>query len=161
MAVGRHSCSSCRLAMETKKETDNKHILLTVKSAARTSFCFLLPVKQALDFKGKEMESDEQKMKELEIKLRHLEEEYKLAKSGLKGGLLTSAFAIVAVVGSLVLPTAKMQILSGNNVVAIVGIVAAAIVIYFSFIYRRIAAVKFEISKTKIALEMGSSGKAK
>lgn len=104
---------------------------------------------------------EEREIKELEIKLKHLEEEYGLAKSGLRGGLITSTIAIVGVIASFVVPSAKMQILSGNNIVAIVGIVAAAIVIYFSFVYRRLAAVKFEISKTKIALEMGASGKAK
>ena len=103
---------------------------------------------------------NEIKIKELEFKLRRLEEEYSLAKTGLKGGLLSATFAIFAVVASLVLPTAKMQILSGNNIVAIVGIVAAAIIIYFSFVYKRIAAVKLKISKTKIALDMGSGESA-
>lgn len=104
---------------------------------------------------------DEREIKELEIKLRHLEEEYALSRAGLRGGLITSTIAIVGVIASFVVPSAKMDILSGNNLVAIVGIVAAAIIIYFSFVYRRLAAVKLEISKTRIALEMGSSGKAK
>jgi hypothetical protein len=103
----------------------------------------------------------DKEQKELEIQLRHLEEEYSLAKSGLRGGLITSTIAILGVIFSFSTASAKMQILSGNNLVAIVGIVAAAIVIYFSFVFRRLAAVKLEISKTKIALEMGSSGKPK
>ena len=41
----------------------------------------------------------------------------------------------------------------------IVGIVAAAIVIYFSFIFRRIARVRLELSNTKTLLEIGSKEK--
>ena len=104
---------------------------------------------------------NEKEKKELELKLRHLEEEYKFSKSGLRGGLITSSLAIVGVISTFFAAEFKMGLLTGNHIVAIVGIVACAIIIYFSFVYKRLASVKLEISKTKIALEMGSSGKAK
>ena len=99
------------------------------------------------------MESKKLSKNELNMKLSELEEEYRFARSGLFVGGITSICAIVTVLFSFF---AKIDVLEGNHIVMIVGIVAAAIIIYFSFVFRRTAKVRMEISKTKAALEMGS-----
>jgi hypothetical protein len=95
---------------------------------------------------------------ELRVKLRELEEESRLSRSGLYVGGISAMCAMFAVLASFSID-AKMAVVSGNHLVMIVGIVAGAIIVYFSFVFRRAARVRMEISKTKTALEMGSGEK--
>lgn len=104
---------------------------------------------------------EEKENKELELKLRKLENDYSLDKSILIVGIITTALALIGVIVSLVAPTEKMQSLSANNIVAVIGIGTAPIAVCVYFLYRRFAAVKLKISKAKIALKMESSVKAK
>jgi len=93
---------------------------------------------------------------ELQIKLKQLEEEYRLARSGLKIGSITALVAIVAVIFSFSPLTGKGGVLTGVHYVLIALIVAGGIIVYFSFVFRRVAKVRMEISKTKTLIEMGS-----
>jgi hypothetical protein len=104
--------------------------------------------------------------KELEIRLKELEHEYELARAGLaKGiwatggamlsGLLSLAIAVIALIW-----TGK-EFLTGTHLVIIFFILAAAIVIYFSFVFGRTSRIRAEISETKKMLEMSSGDKVR
>jgi hypothetical protein len=84
------------------------------------------------------------------LQLEHLREEYKLARQGLFGGLATSAMSIIfsAVVARTMLPSL------GGYYVWLVLIVACAIIVYFAFIFGRIARIRAKISKTQMDFGM-------
>lgn len=84
------------------------------------------------------------------LRLEHLREEYKLARGGLFGGLATSGMAII---GLTVTAGGKVAAL-GNSYVWVVLIAACAIVIYFAFVFGRIARIKAKINTTEMDLEM-------
>ena len=94
---------------------------------------------------------------ELKIRLKELEEEYRLARNGLIGGFIIILFSIVAVSGTIFVTSIEFK---GQHVVMIVGILAAAIIVYFSFVFRRVAKIRLEISRTKAQLDMASGEKA-
>ena len=87
---------------------------------------------------------------ELRLRLEHLREEYKLARQGLFGGLITSGMAIVALT-----ITAGIKIgFMGSSYVWLVLIAASAIVIYFAFVFGRIASIRTKITKTQLSLNI-------
>jgi hypothetical protein len=84
------------------------------------------------------------------LQLEHLREEYRPARQGLFGGLVTSAMAIIGLT-----VTAGMKLASlGGYYVWIVLIAACAIIVYFAFVFGRIARIKTKISKTQMELGM-------
>ena len=87
---------------------------------------------------------------ELKLRLEHLREEYKLARQGLFGGLVTSGIAIV---GLVVTAGIKLQVM-GSSYIWLVLIAASAIVIYFAFVFGRIASIRTKITKTQLNLDM-------
>jgi hypothetical protein len=97
----------------------------------------------------------------LHLKLKRLEEEYRLAHFGLAKGMLS----VVVAMGCF-LTTFAMEIfgkwLSGDNIlggvhlVVIAVVLAFAIIIYFSFVFGRRSRLSAEITKTKSKIEMVS-----
>src|SRR5260370_17741421 len=75
-------------------------------------------------------------------KLRELEMEYELATNGLTKGLPTTLAAMLSglmtlLAAGVVLVMTARTLLSGNQLVMIFGILAAAIIIYFPFVFGR------------------------
>src|SRR6185369_5156411 len=106
--------------------------------------------------------------RELEIRVRELENEYAytLSLAGLGKGMITTIMAMVS--GLLTLIAALIAFLwsgpgflSGTHLVIIFGILAAAIIIYFSFVFGRAAKIRAEISETKKLIEVSSGDKAR
>lgn len=88
----------------------------------------------------------------LQLRLKHLEEEYRLARLGLFGGKIMMMLIILAV--SLTVQV-KMQIL-GASYVWVVFIIAAAFVTYYAFVFGRLARIKGKMTKTSTELEMSA-----
>ncbi|HLF82604.1 MAG TPA: hypothetical protein VI837_00350 [Blastocatellia bacterium] len=53
------------------------------------------------------------------------------------------------------------DVLSGTHIVIIFGILAASVVIYFSFVFGRAARLRAEITKTKKLIEVVSGDKVR
>jgi len=66
-------------------------------------------------------------------------------------GLATLAAALYAFVA------VGPGFLSGDNLVFIFGMMIAALVIYFSFVFGRAAKIRMEVSKTKKLIELASA----
>ena len=113
------------------------------------------------------MAKKEQKVKqELEAHLYALEREYDLAHDGLIKGKIFSLSAIASVLATMVIGLVAFLkqgngFLNGNHIVAIVGILAFALIIYFAFVFGRAAKLRAEISKTKKQLEMVAGDKVR
>lgn len=73
------------------------------------------------------------------IRLRRLELEYELAQTGLKGTLI-GILAVILMLTIMVTVSAltHVSILTGNDIVAIFGIMLVAVVAYGAFVYRRL-----------------------
>jgi hypothetical protein len=106
--------------------------------------------------------------RELETRVRELENEYAytLSLAGLGKGMITTMMVIVS--GLLTLIAALIAFLwsgpgflSGTHLVIIFGILAAAIVVYFSFVFGRVAKIRAEINETKKLIEVSSGDKAR
>lgn len=59
----------------------------------------------------------------------------------------------------LMIDTSENGELESKHFVMIVGIVTVTIIVFFSFVFRRVAKVRMEITKTKVQLEMGCGEK--
>ncbi len=98
-------------------------------------------------------EKNEGRSKEKELRLKELELEYELAKSGLKYGLIFFPIALVAlIVGPLF--KGKAGLISGDVIIWMVGFAVVGFVFYFSFVFRRITKIKANISEEKKQLEI-------
>jgi len=93
-------------------------------------------------------------------KLRQLESEYRLATRGLAAraprtyAALIIGFLIFVVVALLLAATGK-QLFPGWPLVWVFGIIATAVLIYYSVVYRRACKLKAEIAKEKRRLQFG------
>ena len=97
--------------------------------------------------------------------LRQLESEYQLATGGLAARApKTHAAMIIALLiflfGSLVFAANGKQLFHGWPLVWVFGIIAAGVLIYSFFVYRRACKLKAEIAKEKKRLQFGH-GRAK
>ena len=95
---------------------------------------------------------------------RELELAHELAKMGLHKGAMEVITVISAVLLSLIcalvgLIVTGKQLLGDWAIVAIVGIIAAAFVIYFGFVFGRIVIIKFKISDTEKQIEVEAGKK--
>ena len=92
--------------------------------------------------------------------LRQLESEYQLTTRGLAArapktyAAIIIAFLIFVVVALLLAATGK-QLFPGWPLVWVFGIIATAVLIYYSFVYRRACKLKAEIVKEKKRLQFG------
>ncbi len=96
---------------------------------------------------------------ELEAHLRELEREYELARMGLARGFITALAGMLGVVVTTLAALVPVLVLSrewisGLHLVAIIGILATALVIYFAFVFGRAARIQAEISQTKKRLDV-------
>jgi len=94
-------------------------------------------------------------------KLRQLEMEYQLATRGLAARApKTYAAVIVAflifIVAALVLAANGKQLFPGWPLVWVFGVIATAVLIYYSFAYRRSRNLKAEIAEEKKRLELAA-----
>ncbi len=109
--------------------------------------------------KKEELEERHHKL-ELELKQAH-----ELAKLGLAKGSVTTIAAILAATISLLsmlvalLVTGK-QLLGDWAYVAIIGILAAAFIIYYGFVFGRIVIIKFKLSDTEKQIEVEAGKRA-
>ena len=92
--------------------------------------------------------------------LRQLESEYRLATRGLAARApKTYATMIVGfsifLVAALVLAANGKQLFPGRPLVWVFGVIATAVLIYYSFVYRRAFKLKAEIAKEKKRLQFG------
>lgn len=99
------------------------------------------------------------KLKELEVELKRLEQEYELAKEGLRmskryvpmdmlSGLISLVLVFIAFM------TSDREFLTGNQLIVIFMILAVALLIYYSFVFGRMIKIKADISKTKQKIEI-------
>ena len=92
--------------------------------------------------------------------LRQLESEYRLATRGLATraprtyAAMIIGFLIFVVVALLLAATGK-QLFPGWPLVWAFGIIAVAVLIYYSFVYRRTCKLKAKIAKEKERLQFG------
>lgn len=91
---------------------------------------------------------------DLTLNLKRLEKEYDLARRGLLVGSITGTIGILAALATLLAGRDLFQ--SGWQVVVLVGIVAAGIIVYFSFVFGRLLKMKVEISRTRQKIEVES-----
>ena len=105
---------------------------------------------------------------ELEARLEELEkleaEYWKLAMAGLGKGLIFSFGGFIMIIALVVIALLAIirtgiALLTGNHLVAIIGILFAFLLLYFAFVFGRVAKIRAEISKTKkqIEVEAGES----
>ena len=92
--------------------------------------------------------------------LRQLESEYQLATGGLAVRAPKTYAAMIIgflifLVGALLLAANGKQLFPGWPLVWLFGIIAAAVIIYYSFLYRRACNLKAEIAKEKKRLQFG------
>ena len=92
--------------------------------------------------------------------LRQLESEYRLATRGLAPRAPRTYAAMIIgflifVVAALLLAASGKQLFPGWPFVWVFGIIAAAVLIYYSFVYRRACKLKAEIAKEKERLQFG------
>lgn len=92
--------------------------------------------------------------------LRQLESEYQLATGGLAARAPKTYAALIIgflifLVGALLLAANGKQLFPGWPLVWLFGIIAAAVLIYYSFVYRRACKLKAEIAKEKERLQFG------
>jgi len=93
--------------------------------------------------------------------LRQLEMKYQLATRGLATrapktyATMIVGFSIFLVV-SLVLAAKGKQLFPGWPLVWVFGVIATAVLIYYSFVYRRACKLKAEIAKEKKRLELAA-----
>ena len=95
----------------------------------------------------------------LRLKLKRLEEEYRLAHLGLAKGMFSAFGAMgcflstfgIAIFGKWL---SGDSILRGIHLVVIAVILASAIIMYFSFVFGRRSRLSAEISETKSKIEM-------
>ena len=93
--------------------------------------------------------------------LRQLETEYQLAARGLAArapktyATMIVGFSIFLVV-ALVLAANGKQLFPGWPLVWVFGVIATAVLIYYSFVYRRACKIKTKIAKEKKRLELAA-----
>src|SRR5262249_22979455 len=92
--------------------------------------------------------------------LRQLESEYRLATGGLAmrapktyAGIIIGF--LIFLVAVLLLASNGKQLFPGWPLVWVFGIIAAAVLIYYSFVYRRACKLNAEIAKEKKRLQLG------
>jgi DNA-binding Lrp family transcriptional regulator len=105
--------------------------------------------------------SDSLSATELKARLKELEREYELAREGLRSGFYKTAMAMVSGLVSLgvaafVFVSRGPGFIDGWQLIVIFGIMAVALVIYYSFVFGRSAKLRAEISKTKKLIEVSS-----
>ncbi|MCP4454598.1 MAG: DUF2207 domain-containing protein [Planctomycetes bacterium] len=103
---------------------------------------------------------------ELRLKLRELEEEYRLARYGLSKGLVSVLSVMICFVVTMGMTIfgkwlSGDGILSGTHLVIIAVVLAFSVVIYFAFVFGRRSRLKAEISKTKAKIDMVAGDKAR
>src|SRR5215467_155401 len=95
------------------------------------------------------------------IELRQLEMEYQLATRGLAArapktyASIIVGFSIFLLV-SLLLAASGKQLFPGWPLVWLFGIIAAAVLVYYAFVYTRACKLKAEIAKEKKRLELAA-----
>ena len=102
------------------------------------------------------------RLMELEVELKRLESEYELAKEGLRSSkryipmAMLSGFVSLALAFTAFMTTGK-EFLTGNHLIFIFIILAAAVLLYYSLIFGRMSKIKAKISKTEkeIQIEIG------
>jgi hypothetical protein len=93
--------------------------------------------------------------------LRQLESEYQLAPRGL-GARAPKTYAgriigfLIFLVAALLLAGNGKQLFPGWPLVWVFAIIAAAVLIYYSFVYRRACKLKAEVAKEKKRLELAA-----
>jgi Flp pilus assembly protein TadB len=93
--------------------------------------------------------------------LRQLESEYQLATRGL-AARAPKAYAgmiigfLIFLVAALLLAASGKQLFPSWPLVWVFGIIAAALLIYYSFVYRRACKLKAEIAKEKKRLQLAA-----
>jgi len=92
--------------------------------------------------------------------LRQLESEYRLATRGLAARAPKTYAAMIIgfltfLVAVLLLAATGKQLFPGWPLVWVFGIIATAVLIYYSFVYRRAFKLKAEIAKEKKRLQFG------
>jgi hypothetical protein len=95
--------------------------------------------------------------------LAELEQQYELMRLGLtKGGFAMGAALVggLATLGAALFAYLKRGagFLTGNQIVMLCGLLVAGLLIYFSFVFRRLLRLRMEISKTKAQFDMTSGG---
>jgi hypothetical protein len=94
---------------------------------------------------------------ELEHELEVLKLEHSLIRTGLAKGMLTVLVMVIAFSTTLF---AKQGFLSGDQYIALVAIVVAAILVYFAFVFNRQLKLKAKISEKAKEIEMNAGNKA-
>jgi hypothetical protein len=97
------------------------------------------------------------------LKLAELERQYSLARLGLiKGGFAPGAALVggLATLGAALFAYVKRGpgFLTGNQLVILYGLLVAGLLIYFSFVFRRLLRLRVELTKTKAQIDMTSGG---
>ena len=98
---------------------------------------------------------------ELHARLKELEEEYRLAQAGLAKGMVGTLGAMVSGLATLGAALVAFLVsgpgfLSGTHLVIIFATLAAAVILYFSFVFGRTARLRAAITKTKKEIELST-----
>ena len=99
---------------------------------------------------------------ELDLKLVELQHQYGIAKLGLlKGGFAAGGALIsgLATLGAALFAFLERGpgFLSGTQLVLLFGLMIAGLLVYFSFVFRRLLRLRLEINRTKAQLHVASS----
>lgn len=97
---------------------------------------------------------------ELEHELETLKLEYSMLKTGLHKGMISVIVIIIALASTLSFG-AKAALLNGNQYLVLVGIVAAGILVYFSFVFGRGLKLKAKVSQKIQELEVSTGKKVR
>lgn len=99
---------------------------------------------------------------ESEARLEELELEYALAREGLQKAKLTiTTFMLGAPLLIIWLSVFKSTLLTGTQITIIIVALIFAYVIYFAFVFGRVAKLKAEVSEKKKVLEMTAGEKVR
>lgn len=100
---------------------------------------------------------------QLKIRLFELERHYALAQTAVKIGwvpfILLGLFIISIAIAQIW--DTEQNTMDDIGIVALFGLLMAGLIAFYAFVFRRVAKISAEITKTKIALEIDTGGDQK
>ena len=98
---------------------------------------------------------------QLKIKLLELERHYELAQTAVKVGWVPFVVLGIGIVGIVIAQIwdSEQNTMDDFGIVVLFAILMGGMVAFYSFVFRRVAKISAEITKTKIALEIDTTEK--
>ena len=98
---------------------------------------------------------------ELDHELEMLRAEHDLIKTGLSKGMFSVFVLILVLPVSLFMFDRKAELLGATHYLIVVGIIVAAVLIYFAFVFNRQLKIRAKLSEKIMDLELSAGNEAK